>query len=353
MRRVDCPLHADANGLLPDAETMDRAERLSEAFAGAGLLAARVERSRALDALADPTGRTEVFLVDETRQTTGSFKVRGALFALDRLRARGVDRVLAASAGNHGAGVAFAARALGMRATVVVPSVAPRAKREKIASLGAEIVVHESPSYDAAEAFAIELARREKTAFVSAYDDPAVVAGNGGSLGFEVCRATGRAPDAVLVPFGGGGLATGLACALARWAGDDLRAKRRVWGVQTEASPTFAMSLERGSAVEQFAASVPTLAEGLEGGIARDAFDRARACVRGVFVVDEDSIAKAMALAHRTLGRTVEGSAAAALAAMLDGAPEPCRGGQLAVVLTGSNVDRERLDAVLGRSDSW
>jgi threonine dehydratase len=348
-RRVDCPFEAEASDLFPDDAAMDRAAALSRAFADRGVVPPRVTRAPALDPVADPSGRSEIVLIDETDQVTGSFKVRGALLALERIRARGVDRVIAASAGNHGAGVAFAAQALGVRATVVVPSVAPRAKRDKIAGFGAEIVVHDSPSYDVAEAYAIDLARSEGVQFLSAYDDADIVAGNGASLAFDALRVLGRVPQAVLVPFGGGGLATGLAYAFARAARDDFRETRRVWGAQSEASPTFAMSLEQASAVERFSASVPTLAEGLEGGIARDAFARARAALHGALVVTEDEIARAMAYAVRSLGRTVEGSGAAALAVVLSELPEPCRGGLVAVVLSGRNVDRERLESVLAR----
>jgi threonine dehydratase len=334
---------------LPDDALLAEADAMVTAHAGAGVASCKIERCEALEL---PAAEGRVYLADESGQTTGSFKVRGALLALGRLRARGVDRFVAASAGNHGAGVAFAARALGMRATVVVPAVAPRAKRDKIAGLGAEILVHDSPSYDEAEAAAQVMARERGIPFVSAYDDLAVVAGNGASLGFEIARALGRAPRVVLAPFGGGGLATGIACALAHAAGESLAERRRVWGVQTEASPSFAMSLERGAAVERFSASVPTLAEGLEGGIAQGAFARACAAVAGVLVVSEASVARAMAFAYRSLGRTIEGSAAVGLAAALEGGLSPADDGDVVVVLTGGNVDPERLERVLAEAEA-
>jgi threonine dehydratase len=109
----------------------------------------------------------------------------------------------------------------------------------------------------------------------------------------------------------------------------------------------MAMSLERGAAVERLVGEEPTLAEGLEGGISADAFERARAAVAGVIVVTEAQIARAMEYAYRELGMVIEGSAAAALAPVLAGLPEPVRGGDLVVVLTGRNVDPERLDSVL------
>jgi threonine dehydratase len=121
---------------------------------------------------------------------------------------------------------------------------------------------------------------------------------------------------------------------------------RAVWGVQSEASPSMAMSLERGSAVERLETK-PTIAEGLEGGIAKDAFARAKDAVAGVVVVSEADLAAAMAYAYRELGLVIEGSAAAALAPALVGLPELARGGDVVLVVTGRNVDRSRLEEVI------
>jgi threonine dehydratase len=324
-----------------------------------------VLRAAELDARADPSGSTRVWLALEALQVTGSFKVRGALCALDRAanapkaardgsRGRPVH-VVAASAGNHGAGVAYAALTLGVEATIVVPQTAPRAKRDKIAAWGAELVVAPSDHYDDAEVLARKMAAARGHAFVSAYDDLDVVLGNGASLGFEIVRALGGVPERTLVPFGGGGLATGLSWAL--WAEqveqtDPLDAtdhpfERGVWGVQSEVSCAMATSLERGVAVERLTAEARTLAEGLEGGIAADAFARARLAVAGVVVATEAHIASAMAHAYREMGLVLEGSAAVALAPVLYGLPARLCGGDLVVVLTGRNVDRARLEEVL------
>ncbi|HEY1957659.1 MAG TPA: pyridoxal-phosphate dependent enzyme [Polyangiaceae bacterium] len=290
---------------------------------------------------ADGPAHARVWLALESLQVTGSFKVRGALLALSHLAAKGAKAVVAASAGNHGAGVAYAANVLDLDATIVVPRGAPEAKRERIASYGARLVVSKSAGYDDAEKEARELAESMKLRFVSPYDDVAVVAGNGGSLGAEIAKALGHEPAVVIAPFGGGGLATGLACALR---------SSKVFGAQSEASPAFAQSLERGEAVEHLEA-VETLADGLEGGISRAAFERARAVVAGVAVVTEDAIAKSMARAYRTLGVAIEGSAAAAVAPLLEPelpeAMRPPPGGDLVVVLTGRNVDRARLESIL------
>jgi threonine dehydratase len=277
--------------------------------------------------------------------------VRGALVALDAIRARHGKgaRVVAASAGNHGAGVAYAARVVGVRARVHVPSSAPRAKRDRIAAYGAEVVVCPTPHYDDAEALAVAEAKREGTPYLSPYDDLDVLAGNGASLAYEIARAVGRVPDRVIAPLGGGGLLTGIACGLADEAGEDACGeRRRAWGFQSEACPAAAQSLETGRAVERLEAT-DTLADGLEGGISARGFARVRAVAAGVGVVTEESVAAAMAYGVRDLGLVLEGSAACALAPVLEGLPEALRGGDLAVVLTGRNVDGETLARILAR----
>jgi threonine dehydratase len=314
---------------VPDADAIDRAEA---ACARAGLRAVSLLRATELDVRADASAGTRVWLALEQLQRTGSFKVRGAVSAVaERVRRGGPGlHVVAASAGNHGAGVAYAGRLLGVPTTVVVPAHAPQAKRARIAASGAELVVCGHGGYDEAEAYARAIASERGAAFLSPYDDVDVIAGNGGALGREIARALGREPDAVLAPIGGGGLATGLACAM--------RAAR-VFGVQSEASCAMALSLERGAAVERLEPHGDTLADGLEGGIAAAAFERARAVVAGVFVVKERDVARAMAWLEDELGLVVEGSAATALAPVLAGRAEPTCGGDLVVVLTGRNVD--------------
>jgi threonine dehydratase len=298
-----------------------------------------------LDRTADPTGRTRVWLALESLQVTGSFKVRGALTALADAKERlgAGARIVAASAGNHGAGVAYAARALGLAATIVMPADAPEAKRARVLGYGAELVRCPSPYYDDAEAHGRELAARTGALFVSPYEDDLVAAGNGGSLGFEVARALGRKPDILLCPFGGGGLASGLAWALD--APDD--PSRRVWGVQSEASPAMALSLTKGAAVTRLEGDAETLAEGLEGGISEAGFARARGSVAGVIVVSESDLGRAMSYGLRELGLVLEGSAATALAPLLLGLPSELpvahEGQDCVALLTGRNVDRERL----------
>jgi threonine dehydratase len=262
--------------------------------------------------------RANVAFAVESLRPEGSFKIRGAVAALAKRR----GPVVAASAGNHGIGVASAAKRLGLPATVVVPKTAPRKKVDVIRAFGCELL-EEGEGYDAAEAFAMKLARDRGVPFLSPYDDVDVVAGNGATLGIEIAEALGRTPSSVVAPIGGGGLATGLACAFGE--------RRIVWGAQSEASPAFAMSLERGEAVTTLP-YVKSLADGIEGGIAVDAFARAAGTLAGAIVVSEEAIGSAMTWAAKELGLVIEGSAGAALAAVLEGFETDV------VVLTGRNV---------------
>jgi threonine dehydratase len=297
-------------------------------------------------------------------QVTGSFKVRGAFRALARRARVGATSVVAASAGNHGAGVAYVARALGVSATIVVPASTPKKKLDAITALGGDRVtlLRNDGGYDAAEAEAIRLAAERGEPFVSPYDDLDVVLGNGATLAAEIHEGVGLRSEAiVLTPFGGGGLATGLACGFARARRQAPGEARAVWGLQTEASPSFAMSLERRAAVVSFEGG-PTLAEGLEGGLPERAFARAAGVVAGVAVVSEESVAAAMRFAFRELGLVLEGSAAVALVPVLEGRAAELAGGLAAAsgtsdasassadvvcVLTGRNVDPTRLAALL------
>ena len=343
MRCVTAPVAAErAKASLPGQAAFDAVRHLDRRFPDARLRPVPVVRASELDVRADPSGKTRIWLALEALQVTGSFKVRGALVSLHGHRAAG--RVVASSAGNHGVAVAYAARVLGLSATVCVPRRASQTKLAKIEGYGAELVVAPSDHYDDAEQLAKELAAREGAFFVSPYDDIDVVTGNGSSLGFEIVRALGGVPERVLVPFGGGGLATGLAWALALEA--ESPGDRGVWGVQSEASCAMAASIEQGAAIERLYAGA-TLADGLVGGIAPRAFARAVDAIAGVVVATEAQIAEAMAHTYRDMGLVVEGSAATALVPVLFGLPEPVRGGDLVVVLTGRNVDADRLESVM------
>lgn len=298
-----------------------------------------VERSPALSAR---TG-ADVWLKCECFQATGSFKLRGALNRLLTLDAAALARgVVTASAGNHGLGVAEAAARLGAQATVVVPETASATKVHALRQYegrGVELVLA-GVDYDAAEAHALEFARTTGRPFVSAYNDPAVIAG-GGTTALE---ALADVPDVdtIVVPAGGGGLISGVGV----WA-KHTRPGIRVAGAQSDASPALHAALAAGRLV-----TVPvgdSLADGLAGNIEASSitFPLAQAVVDEVALVSEDEIAAAMrwlAAEHHLLA---EGSAATTVAALLGGHIADLAGRRAVLLLTGRNVTFDTLRSVL------
>ena len=260
------------------------------------------------DALSGLAGR-EVYLKLENLQKTGSFKIRGALNALmnkdERERANGV---VTASAGNHGQGVAFAAKLLGIPACVVLPIGVPLAKLTAIQRAGAETVLT-GESYDEAHAAALEIARERKRSYVHAFDDDDVIAGQG-TLALELLDDAPNL-DTLVVPVGGGGLISGIALAASS------RKKRpRIIGVQAAGASAFADSFKSGTLVEH---SVATIADGIA--VARPA-ERTLAIVKryvdDVLTVTDEAIARTIVVLLERTKLLAEGAGAAALAAVLE-----------------------------------
>ncbi len=282
----------------------------------------------------------EVWLKCENLQRTGSFKVRGPLARLPRLsddeRRRGV---LAASAGNHGKGLAWAARHHGVACTVCVPRTIPENKEAAIRALGARVVKTAHDGYDDTQDEAIALARETGAVWVSPFDDDLIMAGNGGTTALEILEDL-PGIDAIVAPCGGGGFVVG-AGAAARPGGT------RVIGVNSDASPGMWLSRRDGRAHLRVE-SRPTIAEGLEGGVTERSFALAREHVDGIVVAREATICRAVGEVFRRQRMAVEGSGAAGVAAVLDGVlPAGLR--RVCVVLTGSNIDDARLLELAGR----
>lgn len=284
-------------------------------------------------------GREDVLLKLECWQPTGSFKVRGALARMALLteeeKARGI---VAASAGNHALGVAFAAQALGgIRATLFVPTSAPRAKVDKLRSFPVE-VREVGADYGAAHHAAEAECARTGAVYVHAYDDPRTAAGQG-TIGLEL-MAERPGVGTVVVPIGGGGLVTAIAVACKA-----LDPTVRVVGVQPEASPSFRESLRRGEALLEYPAE-PTLADGIAGGIGEIVFAH-RARVDEDVLVSEDEIADAMAALVAADQVVAEASGAVGIAALRAGRVRTVPGRPVAVVISGANVDARVLARVL------
>ncbi len=285
----------------------------------------------------------EIVLKAENLQRTGSFKLRGALAKIAALGEGCQAGVVAGSAGNHAQSVAYAARARGVPCEVFMPSDASIAKTDSAAGLGATVHVVDG-SVDDCVAKAQERAHEGGLAFVHPFDDLDVIAGQA-TLGLELLDDVPRLAK-VVVPVGGGGLASGLAIAL-----KTARPEIEVVGVQVEGCAPYPASLERGVPVP--AASALTIADGIA--IKRPGeitLPLIRRWLDGIAVVAEDSVAEAMVTLMERAKLVVEGAGAVGVAALLDGRVEPARDGVTAVVLSGGNVDAGLLAAVARRHET-
>ncbi len=319
----------DAPVALPTVADVDEAARR---LAGVALRTPLLT-SAALDAMTG--GR--VFLKAETLQRTGSFKFRGAYNKLAaipaELRSRGV---VAFSSGNHAQGVAAAARILGMPCVIVMPSDAPRAKRERTAALGAEIVLYDRIRDDR-EAIASAIAAERGATLVPPYDDALIIAGQG-TAGREIVEdlsALGLTPDVVVVTASGGGLTAGIALAV--------KARAPAAAVYTAEPQDFddhARSFKSGQR-EQNVALTGTICDALMARMpGKLTFAINRSLVGGGVVASDAEVAAAVAFAFAELKLVVEPGGAVALAALMTKKIDVA--GKVAVaVLSGGNVDPE------------
>lgn len=278
-----------------------------------------------------------VFLKAETLQRTGSFKFRGAynkLSSIPEPERRG--GVVAFSSGNHAQGVAAAAKLLGMPAVIVMPADAPRAKRERTAAFGAEVVLYDREREDR-EAIARELAGKRNAVLVPPYDDPLIIAGQG-TAGREIVEdlaTLGLVPDAVVVSASGGGLTAGVALAVKARV-----PQARLYTAEPEKFDDHARSFRSGRR-ETNAALSGTICDALMARTPGElTFAINRALVgEGVTASDED-VAYAVAFAFRELKLVVEPGGAVALAALLRGKID-IKGKVAVAVLSGGNVDAQ------------
>jgi threonine dehydratase len=297
-------------------------------------LAAAAEVVRAHLAPTPVLSTSRAVLKLETVQPTGSFKVRGALAAVAAAAASGASRVIAASAGNHGLGVAWAATRLGIPATIVVPATASTAKVAALERFDVTLIRH-GTSYDEAEAHALGIGGG---AFVSPYNDTSVIAGQA-TIAAELID---QVPDVatIVVPVGGGGLVSGIALACAA-----IRPHVRVVGVEAAQSCAMRAAHAAGRAVPIEVG--PTLADGLAGNmeVGSVTVDISAEHVAAMLTVDEDQIAAAMRWFASEHGLVVEGSGAVGMAAVLaEGVPSD---GPTVVIVTGRNVALDTLARVL------
>ncbi len=258
-----------------------------------------------------------------------------------------VPPLVTASAGNHGRALAYAAREAGLRLTVYVPDTAPRVKLDAIRETGAEL--RPSRDYDEAERLAKEHGATGGALFISPYSHPDVIAG-AGTIATEILDERPDV-DTFVVPIGGGGLISGIGIAAAGAAaanGAERAAKgsRRVLGVEVEASCPFTQSLAAGRIVEIDVG--PTLADGLAGNLDPDTitFDLVKRYVSRIAVISEEELRRAVGAIAREERLIAEGAAATGVAAVASETID-LRGRQVAIVLSGANIDAERLKELL------
>jgi threonine dehydratase len=279
-----------------------------------------------------------LFLKCENLQKTGSFKPRGALNKVAGLdEAARKAGVVTISAGNHAQALAWAARTANVRATVVMPATASQAKAEASAGYGAEVIRH-GTTFEAFE-HAQTLASERGLVFVHPFDDEQVIAG-AGTTGLEILEQRVDV-DVIVVPIGGGGLISGLAAAVKQ-----LRPSVRVYGVEPLGAAAMRASLDAGRAVRL--ESVDTIADGLAAPMAGSlTYDMVRRYVDDVVLVNDHEIASAVRALLSRAKLLAEPAGAAAVAAVLT-RRLPLRAGERVVaVVSGGNVDLERLREIL------
>jgi len=294
-----------------------------------------VERSTALESM---TGAAAVTLKLEHLQWTGSFKTRGAYNKIKTLLEReDVGHVVAASAGNHAQGVALAATKLGVESTIVMPRNAPQTKIDATRNYGATVELV-GQDFQAAMRYAQDLVEESDAAFVHAFDDPAIVAGQG-TLGAEMHEDVPGA-DTVVVPIGGGGLISGIATAFA-----ELAPETRIVGVQAEGAATVPDSLDKG--IPQTLDSVDTIADGIAtGGISELTLSIIERHVDEIVTVTNSEIADAVLVLMERAKQVVEGAGAASVAAIRTDDLD-VTGESVMPLLCGGNLDMTMLRAVL------
>jgi len=285
---------------------------------------------------------TQVSLKLETLQIAGSFKIRGALNAILRAKETNPDLkgVIAASAGNHAQGVAVAAKMAGVKATILMPGWASLTKQEATRGYGADVVITGS-TIDECAADGIRRVGNDHL-FVHPFNDSDVISGQG-TIGLEIIEDLPDV-DVIIVPVGGGGLISGIAC-----AAKILRPSCIIIGVQAAHCPSASQALSEGGPV--CVSSKWTLADGIRVNRTGDlAYPMIRDLVDSLVEVDEDQIATAVLALMERKRVIAEGAGAAPLAALLSGKCQIRKGSRVALVISGGNIDTHQFGRTLNHA---
>lgn len=282
----------------------------------------------------------EIYLKLENLQKTGSFKVRGAYYKISKLiRRKKVKGVVAASAGNHAQGVAYAASKANVKAKIVMPIFTPLAKVMATESYGAEVILH-GRIFDESYDFAKKLAEEEGLDLIPPFEDPEIIAGQG-TIGLEILENLDDI-DTVIVPIGGGGLISGISIALKKKLGDRIQ----VIGVQSEEYPSM-YNEYKGEALKP--KHMYTIAEGiavkkpgkLTGSIIKKLVDN-------IVLVSDDAISRAIFLLLERGKILAEGAGAASVAALLENKVD-AEGKKVVAIISGGNLNMTTLTRIISR----
>jgi len=279
-----------------------------------------------------------VYLKWENFQKTGSFKLRGAFQKMLSMGREELSAgVVAASAGNHAQGVAYGARVLGIPATAVMPVPTPRVKVENTEHLGARVILH-GENYDEAYVHCMELVASTGMTYIPAFEDVEVMAGQG-TIALEILDSLPET-DMILVPVGGGGLISGIAV-----AAKAIHPRIEVIGVQSTRACTMYHCYKAGKIVS--VPVVPTLAEGLAGGIDPITLKIVQETVDDMILAEEELLAETIRwiLAHE--GQVVEASGVVGVAAILQGRVRGMKKRNVVVVISGGNIDMNLLRCIM------
>ncbi len=281
-----------------------------------------------------------VWLKLESLQKTGSFKVRGAYFAINNIVKRlSVNRVITASAGNHAQGVAYSASLAGIKATVVMPQFTPWIKIARTKRYGADVILH-GESYSEAEEYAAKLAKELGAYYVHAYNDPDVIAGQG-TIGFEILEDLSNI-NYVIVPIGGGGLISGIASVI-----KSVNPRVKVIGVQSEGAPGAYLSLKSGRIIS--VEKVDTIADGIAVKRIGDlTFKLMGELLDDIVLVNDLEIAKAILTIAESTKVIAEGAGAVSVAALINDKVKVS--GNVVAVVSGGNIDMSMLFKVISKA---
>src|ERR1043165_8315853 len=285
--------------------------------------------------------RAEIYLKLENLQPIGAFKIRGAANAIARLSPRGVERgVVTASAGNMAQGVAWCARSLGVPCTVIAPDTAPDAKVHAIERLGGKVL--KVPFADWWRAFEQRTFRGVNGTFIHAFDDPHVMAGNG-TIALEILEDHVD-PDAIVIPWGGGGLTCGIAADFRALRDEgELRSACRIFAAEVETAAPLSASLRAGGPP-----GVDFQLSWVDGigakAVFPQMFERAQNLIDGALIADLNSVAAALRLLVTRNHVVAEGAGACSVACALAGT---AGSGKIVCIVSGGNIDPAKLAHIL------